>query len=409
MFVPRSVRLKGVPEYNKFSVGQGAPSVHREAVGFAADSQHIRANEERHTEHSDRLRGPQFTMRPITREYLAQLACGIELVFTDYAQQDKDGAQWLKQRHRTVDGEDKYIHLSAFLEHSNISTLKPVATQYSLQQAIHEYLPETLELSKNGYYIRRKPSSYPLPFIPKNVSSIVSDDGLGFWEQRTIYVEPHARDMCKTPAKVAHWLKEHGHMKQKWLPIQAVHTLYNNCAFVILSGNVTHADVWAKWRKKGHPENWKILTKVEHTKRTEEYLELRAKERPDEHMRNSRKGNFGVSFRETRQIVTPQEVATDETNRPQTGMNESFVVEVVSANKDAKKCAFQTISNHPNSGPSKRKVTNNSTDQEAGSGDEVAVKGTDKKKRKRQKKIKSKLAGSDALQDIRENEVNTSC
>lgn len=109
---------------------------------------------------------------------------------------------------------------------------------------------------------------------------MVDDEGVSFWDQRTIYVEPHIRHLCKTPAKVAHWLKEHGQIKAKWLPIQAVHTLYNSCAFVVLSGNVMHEDVWRKWRDTGKPDDWKIMTKVEHTKRTREYLQLLKENHP---------------------------------------------------------------------------------------------------------------------------------
>jgi hypothetical protein len=79
---------------------------------------------------------------------------------------------------------------------------------------------------------------------------------------------------------VAHWLKEHGQLKQKWLPVQAVHVLYNSCAFVILSGNVTHEDVWTRWRAAEKPDNWKMMTKVEHTKRTAEYIALLEKQHP---------------------------------------------------------------------------------------------------------------------------------
>jgi hypothetical protein len=118
-----------------------------------------------------------------------------------------------------------------------------------------------------------------MAFVPENSFKIVDDDGVSFWDQRTIYVEPHIRYLCQTPAKVAHWLKEYGGMREKWLPIQAVHTLYNSCAFVVLSGNVTHEGTWEKWRKTEKPEWWKVLTKLEHTKRTNEYLELLAKER----------------------------------------------------------------------------------------------------------------------------------
>ncbi|CAI6255534.1 unnamed protein product [Periconia digitata] len=166
------------------------------------------------------------------------------------------------------------IHLAAILVHQHIAGLKPQPTQILLQRALQEVSTDYLELSKNGFYVRRKPSTYPSSWVPANSFSVTDDNGLSYWDQRTIYVEPHIRHLCKTPAKVAHWLKEHGELKPKWLPVQAVHTLYNSCAFVVISGNVLHEKIWKKWRDRGKPEDWKIMTKVEHTKRTEEYLEL---------------------------------------------------------------------------------------------------------------------------------------
>jgi len=50
--------------------------------------------------------------------------------------------------------------------------------------------------------------------------------------------------------------------------------LYNSCAFVVLGGSVMHEETWEKWRAFGKPENWKIMTKVEHTRRTAEYVAL---------------------------------------------------------------------------------------------------------------------------------------
>lgn len=158
--------------------------------------------------------------------------------------------------------------------------MKPEVTQMVLQQAMQEHPSNILEISNSGYYIRRIPSSYPLPFVPKNSFDVVDDDGLAFWDQRTIYVEPHLRNLCQTPAKVAYWLKEHGQLKPKWLPVQAVHMLWNSCAFVVLSGNVMHEDVWRKWREANKPDDWKIMTKVEHTRRTAEYLALLETENP---------------------------------------------------------------------------------------------------------------------------------
>lgn len=172
------------------------------------------------------------------------------------------------------------IHLTAVLEHPNIAKLKPEATQILLKQALRTHPSELLEMSQNEYYVRRKPSTNPLPFVPVNSFDIVDDDGLSFWDQRTIYVEPHLRNICPTPARVAQWLADHGELKSKWLPIQAVHTLWNSCAFVVLSGNVMHEGTWSKWRETGKPDDWKIMTKVEHTRRTAEYLALLEKENP---------------------------------------------------------------------------------------------------------------------------------
>lgn len=137
-----------------------------------------------------------------------------------------------------------------------------------------------LDLASNEYHVRRRPSSYPPKFLPHNSFEQVNDDGLSFWDQRTIYVEPHLRNLCQTPAKVAHWLKEYGQLRPKWLPVQAVHMLYNSCAFVVLSGNIMHEDGWSNWRATNKPNDWKIMTKVEHTKRTAEYVALLATQNP---------------------------------------------------------------------------------------------------------------------------------
>ncbi|KAF1851736.1 uncharacterized protein K460DRAFT_362481 [Cucurbitaria berberidis CBS 394.84] len=223
-------------------------------------------------------RGPRFTSKPVTPEYLAQLAAGIELIFTDYAHQEEMRAKWLQKHFRTTDEGDKFVHLTAILEHPNISSMKPEASQVLLQQALHNHPSTIIEISQNGYYVRRIPSSYPPTFLPENSFEVVDDDGLRFWDQRTIYIEPHLRNLCQTPAKVAHWLQAHGQLRPKWLPLQAVHMLWNSCAFVVLSGSVIHDDIWSKWRAAEKPENWKIMTKVEHSKRTAEYVALLEKQ-----------------------------------------------------------------------------------------------------------------------------------
>jgi hypothetical protein len=166
------------------------------------------------------------------------------------------------------------IHLTAILEHTNIASLKPEASQVLLQQALKDHPSRILDVSSSGYYVRRKPASYPPKHLPHNSFEVIDDDGLTFWDQRTIYVEPHLRNICQTPAKVAQYLAQHGQLRPKWLPIQAVHTLWNSCVFVV------HEEVWQKWREADKPENWKIMTKVEHTKRTAEYVALLEQQNP---------------------------------------------------------------------------------------------------------------------------------
>jgi hypothetical protein len=206
--------------------------------------------------------------------------------------------------------------MTAILEHSNISTLKPEATQVLLQQALREYPSNILELASNGYHVRRKPSSYPPKFLPHNSFEQVNDDGLSFWDQRTIYVEPHLRNLCQTPAKLAYWLKEHGQLRSKWLPIQAVHTLYNSCAFIVLSGNVMHENSWSKWRAAGKPDNWKIMTKVEHTKRTAEYIAL-LESRIPKGMRNARLNETVKTAISIPEVAKPAALAMDVESVPE--------------------------------------------------------------------------------------------
>ncbi|KAI0585858.1 hypothetical protein TUN199_04762 [Pyrenophora tritici-repentis] len=290
MFVPRALRLKGVHEKSRPKTIKSPSKDPADIAEADHDDALVKAMQKTSTsspppqvdsiDPKQPKAGPRYTTKQVTPEYLAQLAAGIELIFTDYAHQEEQRAKWLHDHYRTVDGEDKYIHLTAILKNPNISSLKPEASHALLQQSMQDHPSEMLEISANRYYVRRKPSSYPPKYLPHNSFQVVDDDGLSFWDQRTIYVEPHVRNMCQSPARVAQWLTEHGQLRPKWAPIQAVHMLWNSCAFVVLSGHVMHEDIWQKWRDLDKPEDWKIMTKVEHTRRTAEYVALLEKENP---------------------------------------------------------------------------------------------------------------------------------
>ncbi|KAF2851041.1 hypothetical protein T440DRAFT_468164 [Plenodomus tracheiphilus IPT5] len=291
MFVPRSLRLKGVREAPRPRAAKVTPRAPADGRNDPEDAL-VEAMQKTSTGTSSPVpeamqlrakaaeRGSNFTTKPVTPEYLGQLAAGLELIFSDYAHHEERRAAWLHERYRTVEGAEQFIHLAAVLEHPYIAMLKPEATQKRLLEALQAHPSKALEVSSNGYYVRRKPATYPSKFLPENSFDEADDNGLAFWDQRTIYVEPHMRNMCPTPAKVAYWLKNHGQLRHKWLPIQAVHTLWNSCAFVVLSGSVMHDDVWRKWREAGVPQDWKIMTKVEHTRRTAEYVALLEQQNP---------------------------------------------------------------------------------------------------------------------------------
>jgi hypothetical protein len=113
MFVPRALRLKGVRETRKPPRPKPPPaeSESSEDDTLVDAMQGISTNsptpQQEHVDPKVVTRGPKFTVKQITPEYLAQLVAGVELIFSDYAHHEQLRAGWLQQRYRTVDGEDK--------------------------------------------------------------------------------------------------------------------------------------------------------------------------------------------------------------------------------------------------------------------------------------------------------------
>lgn len=117
MFVPRALRLKGVREPPRLKAPQAAPGSHANDGGHDSEYALVAAMEKTSTTspaaQQDAIepiapkKGPRFTTGPITPEYLAQLAAGMELIFTDYAHQEHARVKWLQDHYRTVDGDEK--------------------------------------------------------------------------------------------------------------------------------------------------------------------------------------------------------------------------------------------------------------------------------------------------------------
>jgi hypothetical protein len=113
MFVPRALRLKGVKEPPRPKSSKPPPVAKSEASkddalvdAMEGISTNSPASQDEQIDPAVITRGPRFTTKPVTPEYTAQLAAGIDLIFSDYAHHDEERSKWLEHRYRTVDGED---------------------------------------------------------------------------------------------------------------------------------------------------------------------------------------------------------------------------------------------------------------------------------------------------------------
>jgi hypothetical protein len=114
MFVPRALRLKGVKEKPrpKITKAPSAPAASEDKHDDALVEAMQNTSTKSPTYQPEKIdpkaikSGPRFTTKPITPEYIAQLAAGIELVFSDYAHQEESRAKGLRDHYRTVDGEE---------------------------------------------------------------------------------------------------------------------------------------------------------------------------------------------------------------------------------------------------------------------------------------------------------------
>jgi hypothetical protein len=117
MFVPRAVRLNGVREPQR---PDKTDAVAKDPTGnvttTAEDTHDENLPEEKikpqndSTEASPKSGEKRFTTAPVTPVYLAQVAIGVELIFSDYAHHDEVRSKWLSDHYRTVDGDEKCIH-----------------------------------------------------------------------------------------------------------------------------------------------------------------------------------------------------------------------------------------------------------------------------------------------------------
>lgn len=118
MFVPRALRLKGVKETQKHKPKKSPDLA---AARASSEDALVQAMQKTSTnsavtspmpqQEQDAMqivhKGSKQITAPVPSDYLAQLAAGVELIFTDYAHQNQNGAKWLQERYRTADTGEK--------------------------------------------------------------------------------------------------------------------------------------------------------------------------------------------------------------------------------------------------------------------------------------------------------------
>ncbi|ORY00375.1 hypothetical protein BCR34DRAFT_606275 [Clohesyomyces aquaticus] len=227
---------------------------------------------------SDTAHGSKHTEASVTEDYLAQIVCGVDLLFTDYAIQSRKGSKWLKDHYQHDPRGNEYIAIKDIVDHPYIDRLRPTPTEALIRRALQEKASMFLEISEDGTLVRRNPFFYPYKFTPENSFSEVDDSGVTYWHQKTVYIEPHDLTLVKNPAKFSWYLQTQVFRGDIWLPIQHILPMHKSCAFVVTTRNVVQQEAWTHI---DIPISWKVMSWVEHKKRTEEYLEILQNEKEE--------------------------------------------------------------------------------------------------------------------------------
>ncbi|KAH8153540.1 uncharacterized protein LAJ45_02353 [Morchella importuna] len=180
----------------------------------------------------------------------------LEILLSDYSF-EKAHRNWLKGKMREFEGKDDYFHLSAFIDCQYFSTIKPVLSQVSLKKALIACRSDVLELSSDGYNVRRKAKG---TLLPQNQNQ----------DLFTVYIEPDVPTIISNPGRVARILHE-SFLPRRYFPVQFVENTRKPWTFVTLSSIITEDDMA---NKKLWPKDWIVLTKSEWQKRDSEYQAL---------------------------------------------------------------------------------------------------------------------------------------
>ncbi|KAF8453008.1 hypothetical protein BGX38DRAFT_443559 [Terfezia claveryi] len=193
----------------------------------------------------------------LSHESATEVLMCLELLFSEYSTYHIN-PQWLPRRMRTVDGYNDYIHVSALLENDIFKTIKPQPTQKTLVTALQLRPSQILQVSPDGYHLRRR---HP---VKQNVDNRPKEA----WEPSTIYIEPDIRGVSACPGKVARILAENNPS----ISVEWVESGGTAWAFVIVSENVNEQQLESceDW-----PSDWIVMSKAEWRRRDGQYQKLR--------------------------------------------------------------------------------------------------------------------------------------
>ncbi|KAH0613963.1 uncharacterized protein H6S33_005849 [Morchella sextelata] len=242
MFVPRQFQKKSVPHKPTSSTTASKSNVHPPPLLAPA----------KRTEADLGLSGVDNVDIVAAKEAVMSL----EILLSDYSLEKAHG-NWLKGKMREFEGKDDYFHLSAFIDCQYFSTIKPALSQVSLKKALIACKSDVLELSSDGYNVRRKAKG---TLFSQNENQ----------DLFTVYIEPDVPTIISNPGRAARILHE-SFLPRRYFPVQFVENTQKPWTFVTLSSVITEDDMT---NKKLWPRDWIVLTKSEWQKRDSEYQAL---------------------------------------------------------------------------------------------------------------------------------------
>ncbi|KAL7266783.1 hypothetical protein RUND412_010654 [Rhizina undulata] len=192
-----------------------------------------------------------------------ELVLALEILFSTYGLLRGKWTGYLKERMRSLEGLNDWVHLSALVECPFLyeAMRKKEVSQVELMRAMKKVPSEILELSEDNYHVRRRSK---LDEKLENVKDL---------EVYTVYIEPQITKVTTHPGKLARFMTQSS-LPRRLFPIQNVEGPEKEYGFITFSSEVSQKEIEGELRDLW-PENWIVMSKAEWLRRDTLYQEIR--------------------------------------------------------------------------------------------------------------------------------------